>query len=465
MQRAAVGAGDARRMVGGREPLAPLRVMCVFGTRPELIKVLPVLRVIDRTAGITVGSVLTSQHTDLIRPLVDLWQVRVDHDLQAMVPGQSLNSLLSRLLARLDEVLAAERPDIVLVQGDTTTALAAAMAAWHRGIAVGHIEAGLRSGDRASPFPEEMNRRLITGLTTLHFAPTPRNAAALRAEGVPRAAIHLTGNPVVDAVALIRGSAEPSPEIARLIGRLKGKRMILLTTHRRESFGTVMQDRLATLRRFVEARPDVQLVFPVHLNPAVAELAARELGGRARIHLLPPLPYPDFLHLLAAAWLVVSDSGGIQEEAPSFGKPLLIIRDNTERPEVVEAGVARLVGDAPDRLAAALAEAEAPGSWATAVRPTANPFGAGDSARRIVDAMLAWHRARVRRTAAGTTPGPTHRPRPGPMSEPASEPASVPASGPASGPVPGLASAVPSDAVADAGSAPGLPAAILAVPS
>lgn len=370
-----------------------LKVMCVFGTRPELIKFLPVLRELRRRRGVTPVTVLTSQHTDLVRPLIDLWQIEVNHDLQAMVHGQSLNSLVSRLLARLDEVLAAEAPDIVLVQGDTASAFAAAMAAFHRRIPVGHIEAGLRSGRRDSPFPEELNRRLVTSLSTLHFAPTARNAATLRAEGVALDRIILSGNPVVDAVALVRGRQEPSAPVAELLNRLKGGRTILLTTHRRESFGALMRDRLRVLGRFVEERPDVSVVFPVHSNPAVADVAARELGHLTRVHLLPPLDYPDFLHCLAEAWLVVSDSGGVQEEAPSLGKPLLIIRDNTERPEVVEAGVARLVGDSAERLWAELLEAEAPGSWAGRVCPIENPFGQGDSARRIVDAVLRWKAA------------------------------------------------------------------------
>jgi UDP-N-acetylglucosamine 2-epimerase (non-hydrolysing) len=367
---------------------ASIKVMCVFGTRPEVIKFFPVLRELAERPGVTPITVLTSQHTDLVAPLLALWDLRIDHDLKAMIPGQSLNSLVARLLGRLDAVLAEEEPDVVLVQGDTATALAAAMAAWHRKIPVGHIEAGLRSGMRDSPFPEEMNRRLVTSMAALHFAPTERNVATLLAEGVPMQQIVRTGNPVVDAVGLIRGRVAPSAGIEALLGRLAGQRVVLLTTHRRESFGSVMRDRLRVLRRFVEDRPDVSLIFPVHSNPEVVELARRELGDVERVHLLEPLCYPDFLHCLAASWLVVSDSGGVQEEAPTLGKPLLIIRPNTERPEVVEAEVARLVGDDPVVLHDALVEAEHPGSWAAQVRPVANPFGHGDSAARIVDALL-----------------------------------------------------------------------------
>ncbi len=372
-----------------------VKVLCVFGTRPELIKFLPVLRVLNRRRGVTPVTVLTSQHTDLVRPLIELWNIRVDHDLEAMIHGQTLNRLLSRLLARLDDVLAAETPDIALVQGDTTSALAAALAAWHRRIPVGHIEAGLRSGARESPFPEEMNRRLVTAIASLHFAPTDRNVATLLSEGVPADRIVRSGNPIVDAIGLIRKRQKPSPEIRDLLAGLAGQRLVLLTTHRRESFGKLMRARLRVLRGFVESRADVSLVFPVHSNPAVADVAARELGGVPRIHLLPPLPYPDFLHCLASAWLVVSDSGGVQEEAPTLGKPLLILRENTERPEVVECGVARLVGATPEQFLAELLEAEAPNAWACRVRPIANPFGKGDSARRIVDAIQTWS-ARLR---------------------------------------------------------------------
>lgn len=368
-----------------------MKVLCAFGTRPELIKFFPVLRELSRRRGVTPVTVFTAQHADLAQPLLRMWNLRVDHDLQVMVPGQSLNNLVSLLLGRLDAVLEQEAPDLVLVQGDTATAMAAAMAAWHRKIPVGHIEAGLRSGMRDSPFPEEMNRRLVTSMTTLHFAPTDLNVAALRAEGVPAERIFKTGNPVVDAVNLIRNSMPPSAAVRALLDRLAGQRIILLTTHRRESFGTVMRDRLRVLRRFVDQRPDVSMLFPVHPNPEVTEAARREFGGAERIELMEPLCYPDFLHCLAGSWLVVSDSGGVQEEAPSLGKPLLIIRPNTERPEVVDARVAKMVGDDAQRLEQALAEVEQPASWATQVRPIANPFGQGDSAARIVNAILKVH--------------------------------------------------------------------------
>lgn len=382
----------ARKSTSWREP--PLRVLLVFGTRPELIKFLPLFREAERRPGIALSAVMTSQHTDLVRPLVDLWRLPVDHDLDVMTSGQSLNDVAARVIGRLDAVLEDVSPDVVIVQGDTTSALGAAMAAWHRRIPVAHVEAGLRTPRIDTPFPEEANRRLISRLATLHFAPTQRNVDALLAEGVPESAVIRTGNTVVDAVAIVRGSQPASPAVAALLDRLDGRRILLLTTHRRESFGPVLRDRLRALRRFVEARPDIEVVFPVHPNPQVRDVAEAELAGARRFHLLPPLEYPDFLHVLASSWAIVSDSGGVQEEAPSFGKPLLILRPDTERPEAVESGVARLVGQSIERLEAELEELDRPGSWASRVSAIPNPFGEGDSAKRIFNALMSWREQR-----------------------------------------------------------------------
>jgi UDP-N-acetylglucosamine 2-epimerase (non-hydrolysing) len=276
---------------------------------------------------------------------------------------------------------------MVLVQGDTTTAMAGALAAFHRRIPVGHVEAGLRSGNRLSPFPEEMNRRVITQVATLHFAATTNNVANLREGRVPETDIVLTGNPVVDALQWVLEHGRPSKAIEDLIERLKGQKVILLTTHRRESFGEVMLENLRVLQRFVAQHPDISLVFPVHPNPAVRAPTEEVLKGQGRVHLLDPLGYFDFVHLLANAWLAVSDSGGVQEEAPSLGVPLLVIRENTERPEALETGVARLVGGSPARLDEMLDEVYRDDSWIRQVRETENPFGTGDARIRIVDAI------------------------------------------------------------------------------
>lgn len=362
-------------------------VLSVFGTRPEAIKLAPVLRELSLRQRIRTVNAVTSQHTDLLVPFLKLFDIRVDHDLKAMQPGQHLNQLLARVLAAVDAVLAAEQPDLVMVQGDTTSALAGALAAFQRQIPVAHVEAGLRSDNPLSPFPEEMNRRLISRLTTYHFAPTERNVTELRQERVPASQVLLTGNPVVDAVHWILEQRRPSAPLTQLLSETAGARIIALTTHRRENFGPTMRGYLETLRRFVESRDDLVLVFPVHANPAVRTVAREVLGEAGRIRLIEPLDYADFLHLMAHAWLIVSDSGGVQEEVPSLGKPLLVLRENTERPEAIECGVAKLVGRSPERLWTLLEEAASPGSWIESVSSISNPFGRGDSAQRISNAI------------------------------------------------------------------------------
>lgn len=359
-------------------------ILTLFGTRPEVIKLAPVIAALEaqpavfRTLNVTSG-----QHTDLLYPFVRMFGVRLDHDLRVMQPHQTPSEVCARVLSGLDRLLGAESPDLVLVQGDTTTALAGALAAFHRKIPVGHVEAGLRSGNVHSPYPEEMNRRLITRLATYHFAATARNAAALRAEGVAGDAVFVTGNPVVDSLHAIVKTAGISPAVAALLESTQGRRRVVLTTHRRESFGPAMAGNLRVLRRFVERRPQVALIFPVHPNPEVSAPARTILAGHPRIHLVPPLGYADFVVLLSRAWLIVSDSGGVQEEAPTLGKPVLVLRENTERPEAIEAGVARLVGGTPAQLAQMLDEASAPGSWVEGVGCRPSPFGAGDAGERI----------------------------------------------------------------------------------
>jgi len=361
----------------------------VFGTRPEAIKLAPVIRALKAYRGdFRTINVATAQHTDLLYPLVRSLGIEVDYDLRAMESGQTLNGVCARVLAALDGVLAQEAPGMVIVQGDTTTALAAALAAFNRGVPVGHIEAGLRSGDPRNPFPEEMNRRLISRLATYHFAATEGNRAQLLSEGVDSRQVFVTGNPVVDSLKEFLTTPSELPAIREVLEQTEGLRRIVLTTHRRESFGDVMTENLKALRRFVRRREDVALIFPVHPNPAVVEAARKVFHHRERIHLVEPLPYAEFIRLLAQAWLIVSDSGGVQEEAPTLGRPLLILRENTERPEAVESGVARLVGGAV-RLAAMLEEAYEPGSWAEGVREIENPFGRGDSGPRIARVVAA----------------------------------------------------------------------------
>lgn len=367
-----------------------VRVLTLFGTRPEIIKLAPVIQHLEaRQDCFRTANVASAQHTDLLYPFAGLFGVRIDHDLRVMRHSQTPNHVFSRVVAALDPLLVELKPDVVLVQGDTTTATAGALAAFYRSIPVGHVEAGLRSGNRTSPFPEEVNRRLITSLATFHFAATAYNRATLLAEGVAREAIFVTGNPVVDALKTVMGRGGLPQDIEGILGATWGSKRIVLTTHRRESFGRVMAENLTVLKRFVQTHDDVSLVFPIHPNPMVRETARSILGGYSRIHLIPPLGYESFVHLLSRAWLIVSDSGGVQEEAPTLGKPVLILRENTERPEAVATGVARLVGGRPERLAEMLEEAYLDESWIAAARKVENPFGKGDSAKRIA-ACLWW---------------------------------------------------------------------------
>lgn len=360
------------------------KVLTIFGTRPEVIKLSPVIR--ELTAfdeSFQTINVSTGQHTDLLYPFVQLFGIDINHDLQAMEPGQTPNQLCARVMSALDPVLNAEQPDLILVQGDTTTALAGALAGFHRRIAVAHVEAGLRSGNLHSPYPEEINRRLITKLASYHFAATALNRDTLLAEGVERSSIFVTGNPVVDSLKTILAGATMTVGVEQLLEQTRGMRRVVLTTHRRESFGEVMNENLRVIRRFIETHEDTALIFPVHPNPAVARSSEEILKGHARIHLIEPLSYEDFIALLSQAWLIVSDSGGVQEEAPTLGKPLLILRENTERPEAIEAGIARLVGASSCRLEKMLREAYKDGSWVNQVGKVKNPFGQGDSGKRI----------------------------------------------------------------------------------
>lgn len=361
------------------------KILTIFGTRPEIIKLAPVIREIESHPAVFESvNVTSAQHTDLLYPLIKFFGTRIDHNLSVMEPNQSLNLLCSRVLAAFDPIVQNVQPDLILVQGDTTTAMAASLAGFHRKIPVGHVEAGLRSDNVHSPFPEEMNRRLVTQLATYHFAATPRNVKTLLAEGVSPSHVFETGNPVVDSLQTILKTPSSSPQVSQLLALTQGSKRVVLTTHRRESFGDIMTGNLRVLREFVERRPDVTLLFPAHPNPSVHEAAFACLDGHPRIHVMPPLAYPDFISVLSTAWLIVSDSGGVQEEAPTLGKPLLILRENTERPEAVECGVARLVGKSPSKLRVMLEEMYQDEKWSASVQQIPNPFGDGKSSRRII---------------------------------------------------------------------------------
>ena len=365
-----------------------LKVLVLFGTRPEVVKLAPIIHQLKLEKRDFQTIVVSSgQHADLLNPFINLFRLKIDYALSVMRRNQTPSSICAKILTLFDQVLKKENPDVVLVQGDTTTALAGAMAAFHRGIAVGHVEAGLRSGNAVSPFPEEMNRRLISQIATFHFVATQLNYETLIDEGVNARQIFVTGNPVVDAVQTILKKSVDKSEINKLLRETQKLKRILLTTHRRESFGKVMRENLRILQDFVAKREDTAIFFPVHPNPAVKQAVQTIFHKHPRIYLLNPLEYPDFIRLMANSWMVVSDSGGVQEEAPSLGKPLLILRENTERPEAIMAGAAKLVGNNPQKLLRLLEENYANDDWANSLKQIANPFGNGTAAAKIVEAL------------------------------------------------------------------------------
>lgn len=361
------------------------KILVLFGTRPEAIKLAPVINELKKHSPFQTIVVSSSQHTDLLAPFLEIFDIKPDYDLRVMTANQTPTEVCARVLSALDAILEKEKPDAVLVQGDTTTAFAGALAAFNRKIKIGHVEAGLRSGNIESPFPEELNRRLISQVASFHFCATNGNRKNLLAENVCEKQIFTTGNTVVDALHFILETCAPGEKIKNLIEKTGGLKRILLTTHRRESFGAAMSGNLEILRAFVENHTDVCLMFPVHPNPNVREATEKILANRDRIFLLEPLDYTDFTALMKAAWLIASDSGGVQEEAPSLGKPLLILRENTERPEAISAGIAKLASE--NSLAQMLEENYNDETWIDSVKKIENPFGDGKAAKRIVEIL------------------------------------------------------------------------------
>jgi UDP-N-acetylglucosamine 2-epimerase (non-hydrolysing) len=370
------------------------RIVVTFGTRPEAIKMFPVVFALRETGRFDVKVVVTAQHRELLDSVLVLAGIVPDVDLDLMEPDQSLDGLASRILTRFGAVLDGLLPDRVLVHGDTLTTMMASIACYFRRIPVGHVEAGLRSGDIYSPWPEEVNRKVTGVITDLHFAPTQTAAAALRAESVPEGAIHVTGNTVIDALLFAQGkiAADPllAPAIAPLRERFAGKRIIAVTAHRRENFGAGMRE-IARGLQALAARDDVAIIYPLHPNPNVGEVMRPALADYSNIALIDPLDYLDFVAMMAASDIVLTDSGGIQEEAPSLGKPVLVMRDTTERPEGVTAGTAKLVGaDAAMIVGEAsrlLDDPEAYRRMATAH----NPYGDGTASRQIARIVAARH--------------------------------------------------------------------------
>jgi UDP-N-acetylglucosamine 2-epimerase (non-hydrolysing) len=371
---------------------ATQRILTVFGTRPEAIKLFPLVHALEADRRFVSRVCVSGQHRGMLDQVLEISGIVPDHDLDLMRPDQSLDALTANLLTGIGKVLDAERPDWVVVQGDTATAMAGALAAYYRKIPVAHVEAGLRSGNIHHPWPEEVNRKVIGSFAALHFAPTETAAAALRAENVDPAAIHVTGNSVIDALHWVTAkiAAEPglAGGLAELEARFAGKRIIGVTSHRRENFGGGMQAIADAIRRLA-ARSDVAVIFPVHLNPNVRKVMDAELSRLDNVALIEPLDYPHFARLIAISHLMLTDSGGVQEEAPALGKPVLVMRETTERPEGVEAGTARLVGTDSGRI---VAEAERllddEAAYAAMARAH-NPFGDGRTAARIVELLAA----------------------------------------------------------------------------
>jgi UDP-N-acetylglucosamine 2-epimerase (non-hydrolysing) len=365
-----------------------IRVLSVFGTRPEAIKMAPVVHAL-RDAPQQFESIVcvSAQHRAMLDQVLGVFGLQADHDLDLMTAGQSPAEVTARVLQSLPPLLRDIRPDVLLVQGDTMTTFAAAFAAYLERIPSGHVEAGLRTGDRYQPFPEEMNRVMTTRLASIHFAPTAQARAALLAEGIPASDVHLTGNTVIDA--LLQTVREDytfrSPRLASLDPR---RRVILVTTHRRESFGPPLRSTCAAIRDLAERFSDLQFVLPVHPNPEVKETVERLLCDLPGMYLIEPVDYLEFVHLMNRSYLVLTDSGGVQEEAPSLGKPVLVLREVTERPEGVEAGTAVLVGTDRNRIVQVASELLSSRAAYEQMANAVNPYGDGQASGRIVKALV-----------------------------------------------------------------------------
>lgn len=365
---------------------APFKILTIFGTRPEAIKLFPVVHALNEVRRLHVRTCVTAQHRGLLDQVLAISNIIPDIDLDLMEPGQTLDRLTARLLTGLGEVMDTEKPDRVIVQGDTATAMVGALAAYYRKVPVSHVEAGLRSGDIYQPWPEEVNRRIVAPIADQHFAPTETAANALRRENIDPATIHVTGNTVIDALhatkARIDADASMAAGLDEIAARFASKRIILVTTHRRENFGGAMEGIATAISRIAD-REDTAVVFPVHPNPNVVSVMDAMLGERANVARIDPLDYPHFIRALGMAEVVLSDSGGVQEEAPALGKPVLVMRETTERPEGVEAGTAKLVGADPDRIVSEISTLLDDKGAYSAMARAHNPFGDGHAATRI----------------------------------------------------------------------------------
>lgn len=364
-----------------------LKVMTVFGTRPEAIKMAPVVKALEAAPDMEAIVTVTAQHREMLDQVLHLFSITPDYDLNIMSAGQTLYDVTTKALLGLKDVLEETKPDVVLVHGDTTTTFAGALAAFYQEIPVGHVEAGLRTGNIYSPFPEEMNRKLTGSLTTYHFSPTSSAEKNLLKENISSEHLYVTGNTVIDALrTTVKEGYHFEEELLNSLD-YEQKRIILVTTHRRENLGEPMRHVYRAIRRLVHEFDDIEVVFPVHRNPKVRSIVAEELGDTERVHLIDPLEYEPFANLMARSYLLMTDSGGIQEEAPALGKPVLVLRNTTERPEAVTAGTVKLVGTDEEAVFMTarrlLSDKEAYASMANSV----NPYGDGEASRRIIEAL------------------------------------------------------------------------------
>lgn len=370
---------------------ASRNVLAVFGTRPEAIKMGPVVESLRAIPNMAVRTLATAQHRELLDDVLRVFAIVPDHDLNVMTENQRLSDVTARCVQGIDRILEAEKPGMIVAQGDTTTVLAAALAAYYQRVPFAHVEAGLRTDDKYAPFPEELNRRLVGSLADLHFAPTAQAAENLRREGVPVERIHVTGNTVVDAVQTIAARTRETVLPERVLEFAKTvDRIVLVTAHRRESFGAPFESICLALSDIVKTHPGLGLIYPVHPNPNVRRTVDAHLRNTDRILLLEPVDYLQFVHLMRLATIILTDSGGIQEEAPSLGKPVLVMREKTERPEGLQAGVARLVGTDRRRIVEEASRIlESPDEYSKMVAPE-NPYGDGHAAARIAAILDSW---------------------------------------------------------------------------